>query len=75
MQSLSQNRAIVMSGYLTMFVWHFQFYAAMSLVYLAYGVVWLIASVRQWSKIIRIQVTCTGRSGVPVLAVFVTCHK
>ena len=34
----------------------FQFYGAMSLVYLAYGVVWLIVSACQWRELLRIQV-------------------
>ena len=39
------------------FFYHLQFYGAMSLVYLAYGVVWLIISACQWRELLRIQVT------------------
>jgi hypothetical protein len=50
-QSATQNPSTTIS-----FVYHFQFYGAMSLVYLAYGVVWLIVSACQWRELLRIQV-------------------
>ena len=46
--------------YGNIFIYHSQFYGAMSLVYLAYGVVWLIVSACQWRELLRIQVNHSG---------------
>ncbi|XP_028392984.1 transmembrane protein 87A-like [Dendronephthya gigantea] len=44
------------TGYLSAAEWPLlPFYGAMSLVYLAYGVVWLIVSACQWRELLRIQ--------------------
>ena len=55
--SLEVNVRMKMNtGYLSAAEWPLlPFYGAMSLVYLAYGVVWLIVSACQWRELLRIQ--------------------